>query len=748
MPRRRLQRASGIPNIRPSRDDRLAHTSGCTNVDLLELTRAKSRIDEIAARSLAFLVAFVAVVLGTSLICHAAGMRGASPFFLGLVEGITLRVGRMPALVAMFLLLASSAAALTANASTRAFVMRVVVSVMAGFLLAVFLGAWGGIQGISADEGGAWGRFFGMQLTALMSMPIALLLTAITAVLALFLVTDGCRRDFAASRLFGSEDRRATAAGMHAPAMGVAGGRVGEEGFLSGDADDVVALSATRRASVAESSEGVAVEESPTRSTFVPRAWIAQMFSRSGEAAAPAEFESGTAGEPGRGEDEEMKVRLLPRRDAPETQPEAATPENGPRARRNTLSELALEFDRAESTGTPVRGAHRTQAPREGAPTFENAPPPLFSASHESTTSSGDSFPAAPYGAPNPGPSSLWPSEVPVESSQAETAQGPAHVAGRADLDLALPLSRTAAGHPDGPLAGYSASPEVPTASTASRGGVDDGGEQAASAGVAEGLDPAAAEREFGAGLDDTVVRGADAADPANVGGWSSASAGVDAREREEPGIEGGAEGALGSSFREDSEPLAPADLEEDLPRTIPRDLGERHGGEFLTGAVTWEVAPAFEDPSALAASPALEAPEAPETPEASSEGEDGDASLSRDHAGAGAAEPAPIDADAAPTSSDQSLGMNEVGPAASAAEPAQEDASGGSALLGRAAHLVITESRASISFLQRRLEIGFGEAQHLIEQLERAGVVGPYRGNPSRDILLTLPDWESRASG
>lgn len=88
-----------------------------------------------------------------------------------------------------------------------------------------------------------------------------------------------------------------------------------------------------------------------------------------------------------------------------------------------------------------------------------------------------------------------------------------------------------------------------------------------------------------------------------------------------------------------------------------------------------------------------------------------------------------------------------------SAAAPAESgeiapviESLGADSNVDRAARLIIRERRASISFLQRKLEISLGDAQHLMASLEAAGVVGPYRGTPSRDILLSLADWESLA--
>src|SRR6185369_1775115 len=49
----------------------------------------------------------------------------------------------------------------------------------------------------------------------------------------------------------------------------------------------------------------------------------------------------------------------------------------------------------------------------------------------------------------------------------------------------------------------------------------------------------------------------------------------------------------------------------------------------------------------------------------------------------------------------------------------------------------IVTESRrASISGVQRRLRIGYNRAARLIEEMERAGVVGPLQSNGAREVL------------
>jgi S-DNA-T family DNA segregation ATPase FtsK/SpoIIIE len=55
------------------------------------------------------------------------------------------------------------------------------------------------------------------------------------------------------------------------------------------------------------------------------------------------------------------------------------------------------------------------------------------------------------------------------------------------------------------------------------------------------------------------------------------------------------------------------------------------------------------------------------------------------------------------------------------------------------AAELVITTGIASVSFLQRRLRVGYSRAARLMDMLEEAGVVGSHEGNKPRDILMSM---------
>ena len=49
---------------------------------------------------------------------------------------------------------------------------------------------------------------------------------------------------------------------------------------------------------------------------------------------------------------------------------------------------------------------------------------------------------------------------------------------------------------------------------------------------------------------------------------------------------------------------------------------------------------------------------------------------------------------------------------------------------------LVFEFGKASTSLLQRRLRIGYGRAAHLIDLMERDGLVGPADGSKPRELL------------
>jgi S-DNA-T family DNA segregation ATPase FtsK/SpoIIIE len=57
--------------------------------------------------------------------------------------------------------------------------------------------------------------------------------------------------------------------------------------------------------------------------------------------------------------------------------------------------------------------------------------------------------------------------------------------------------------------------------------------------------------------------------------------------------------------------------------------------------------------------------------------------------------------------------------------------------LLAEAAHLVVMHQQGAVSFLQRKLSVGYARAGKLIDTLEYIGVVGPFTGSKARDVLI-----------
>ncbi|MEK7264266.1 MAG: DNA translocase FtsK [Bacteroidota bacterium] len=65
--------------------------------------------------------------------------------------------------------------------------------------------------------------------------------------------------------------------------------------------------------------------------------------------------------------------------------------------------------------------------------------------------------------------------------------------------------------------------------------------------------------------------------------------------------------------------------------------------------------------------------------------------------------------------------------------------------LLAEAAHLVVMHQQGAVSFLQRKLSVGYARAGKLIDSLEYIGVVGPFTGSKARDVLVNSEQELSR---
>jgi len=53
------------------------------------------------------------------------------------------------------------------------------------------------------------------------------------------------------------------------------------------------------------------------------------------------------------------------------------------------------------------------------------------------------------------------------------------------------------------------------------------------------------------------------------------------------------------------------------------------------------------------------------------------------------------------------------------------------------AARLIVMHQQGSTSLLQRKLKLGYNRAGYLIDQLEAAGIVGPFEGSKGREVLI-----------
>ncbi|NNC69404.1 MAG: DNA translocase FtsK, partial [Flavobacteriaceae bacterium] len=59
-------------------------------------------------------------------------------------------------------------------------------------------------------------------------------------------------------------------------------------------------------------------------------------------------------------------------------------------------------------------------------------------------------------------------------------------------------------------------------------------------------------------------------------------------------------------------------------------------------------------------------------------------------------------------------------------------------ALFAEAAHVIVNAQQVSASLLQRKLKLGYNRAGRIIDQLEAAGIVGPFEGSKARQVLIS----------
>ncbi|WBW50686.1 DNA translocase FtsK [Peptoniphilus equinus] len=64
--------------------------------------------------------------------------------------------------------------------------------------------------------------------------------------------------------------------------------------------------------------------------------------------------------------------------------------------------------------------------------------------------------------------------------------------------------------------------------------------------------------------------------------------------------------------------------------------------------------------------------------------------------------------------------------------------------LFADAIKYILTDDQASISFLQRKLKVGYSRAARIVDQLEESGIIGPHEGSKPRKLLMSKEEIET----
>src|SRR5580658_6750307 len=65
-----------------------------------------------------------------------------------------------------------------------------------------------------------------------------------------------------------------------------------------------------------------------------------------------------------------------------------------------------------------------------------------------------------------------------------------------------------------------------------------------------------------------------------------------------------------------------------------------------------------------------------------------------------------------------------------------------------RAVAIVTREKKVSVSYIQRRLSVGYNKAASLVERMQKEGVVSPPNHQGKREVLAGSPDREEFEGG
>jgi DNA segregation ATPase FtsK/SpoIIIE, S-DNA-T family len=77
------------------------------------------------------------------------------------------------------------------------------------------------------------------------------------------------------------------------------------------------------------------------------------------------------------------------------------------------------------------------------------------------------------------------------------------------------------------------------------------------------------------------------------------------------------------------------------------------------------------------------------------------------------------------------------LGPEGEASDLSNVDLSKKDPLFEEAARLLVAHQQGSTSLIQRKFSIGYNRAGRIVDQLEAAGIIGPFEGSKARQVLV-----------
>ena len=63
--------------------------------------------------------------------------------------------------------------------------------------------------------------------------------------------------------------------------------------------------------------------------------------------------------------------------------------------------------------------------------------------------------------------------------------------------------------------------------------------------------------------------------------------------------------------------------------------------------------------------------------------------------------------------------------------------------LLPNAIEVVMEAGQASVSYIQRKLKVGYARAARIVDQMEERGIVGPFEGSKPRSLMISREEWD-----